>query len=311
MQGYRALFALSNRALGMDRIVLLMKIIDMYRQHHPVISFEFFPPKTEDGTAKLFQTIEALKALRPAFVSVTYGAMGSTRDKTVDLVRRLKHDVGLEVMSHLSCAGATKDEIVGVLQALQASEVGNVLALGGDPPKDQPMADKSTWAFAHANELAAHIKKLNYFCVGGACYPEGHIDAPSKAVDLYYCKKKVDAGVDFLITQLFFDNRDYFDFVVRARAEGIEVPIVPGIMPVTNFTQIKRFAQLCGAKIPERMVQDLTPIEDDVAQVEAYGIAYATQQCQELLEAGAVGFHFYTLNKAHATTQILTNLRLA
>jgi methylenetetrahydrofolate reductase (NADPH) len=162
----------------------------------------------------------------------------------------------------------------------------------------------------HANELAAHIKSKQHFCIGGACYPEGHSDAPSKEVDLLYCKKKVEAGVDFLITQLFFDNRDYFDFVSRARAARFEVPIVPGIMPVTNFAQIQRFTKMCGAAIPEPMAQDLTSIEDDVPQVEAYGVEYATRQCRELLDAGAPGFHFYTLNKAAATAQILDNLGL-
>lgn len=287
-----------------------MKIRTLFSQQQPVISFEFFPPKTEAGMTNLFKALTALQALRPSYVSVTYGAMGSTRDTTVNLVRRIKHELGIETMSHLSCVGATKDDINHVLDALQVAGIDNVLALGGDPPQDRPV-DKSTWAFRHANELAAHIKSLNHFCIGGACYPEGHIDAPSKEVDLMYCKQKVDDGVDFLITQLFFDNRDYFDFVKRARAAGIDVPIVAGIMPVTNFTQIKRFAQICGSKIPEKMAQDLTPIEDDLAQVEAYGIAYATTQCRELLDAGVQGIHFYTLNKAHATTAILTNLGLA
>ena len=182
--------------------------------------------------------------------------------------------------------------------------------MGGDPPQGQETIDKSSWAFTHANELAAHIKTLNHFCIGGACYPEGHMDAPSKEVDLHYCKKKVEDGVDFLITQLFFDNRDYFDFVGRARTAGIDVPIIAGIMPVTNFTQIKRFTQMCGATIPAQMVRDLTPIEADLEQVEAYGIAYATAQCRELLDAGVSGLHFYTLNKASATTAILNNLGL-
>jgi methylenetetrahydrofolate reductase (NADPH) len=258
----------------------------------------------------LFKTLTTLQALQPSYVSVTYGAMGSTRDTTVNLARRIKHELGIETMSHLSCVGATKDDINRVLDELKTAGIDNVLALGGDPPRDQPV-DRSTWGFHHANELAAHIKTLNHFCIGGACYPEGHIDAPSKEVDLLYCKQKVDDGVDFLITQLFFENRDYFDFVERARAAGIEVPIVAGIMPVTNFTQIKRFATICGATIPDRMAQALTPIEDDLAQVEAYGIAYATTQCRELLDAGVPGLHFYTLNKAHATTAILTNLGLA
>ena len=287
-----------------------MKISEMYQRQHPVISFEFFPPKTDAGMTGLLRTLEHLKTLSPSFVSVTYGAGGSTRDQTVDLVRRIKRDAGIETMSHLSCVGATKAEIEAVLQELQGAEIDNVLALGGDPPRDQEVRDKSEWAFVHANELAAHIKTKRHFCIGGACYPEGHSHAPSKEVDLFYCKKKVEDGVDFLITQLFFHNQDYFDFVSRARAAGIEVPIVPGIMPVTNFTQIKRFTQLCGAAIPEQMAQDLTPIEDDGPQVEAYGIEYATRQCRELLDAGAPGFHFYTLNKAEATTQILENLGL-
>jgi methylenetetrahydrofolate reductase (NADPH) len=287
-----------------------MKISEMYGRQNPVISVEFFPPKTDAGMTGLLRTLESLKTWGPSFVSVTYGAGGSTRNKTVDLVRRIKRDVGIETMSHLSCVGATQAEIEAVLQELQAAGIDNVLALGGDPPRDQAVRDKAEWGFVHANELAAHIKSKQHFCIGGACYPEGHSDAPSKEVDLLYCKKKVEAGVDFLITQLFFDNRDYFDFVSRARAARIEVPIVPGIMPVTNFAQIQRFTKMCGAAIPEPMAQDLTSIEDDVPQVEAYGVEYATRQCRELLDAGAPGFHFYTLNKAAATAQILDNLGL-
>ncbi len=285
-----------------------MKISEVYQQERPAISFEFFPPKTDAGVTNLFRTIHTLKTLGPSFVSVTYGAGGSTRDATIDLVRRIKHEIGIETMSHLSCVGATKDEIVAVLQELQRSGVDNVLALGGDPPQNQEVRDRSEWGFIHANELAAHIKTLQHFCIGGACYPEGHSEAPSKEVDLAHCKQKVEDGAEFLITQLFFDNRDYFDFVSRARAIGIEVPIVPGIMPVTNYTQIKRFTQMCGATIPEQMARDLTPIEDDVAQVEAYGIEYATQQCRELLDAGVPGLHFYTLNKAPTTMQIVGKL---
>ncbi len=212
-------------------------------------------------------------------------------------------------MSHLSCVGATKADIDSTLDDLAAADIDNILALGGDPPRDQPMAERSVWGFQHANELAAHIKTRQRFCIGGACYPEGHIDAPSKDIDLKYCKQKVDDGAEFLITQLFFDNRDYIDFVERARAIGIEVPIVPGIMPVTNFTQIKRFAELCGATIPSQMSFDMAPVEDDPDKVEALGIAYATQQCRELLDAGAPGFHFYTLNKSRAMSRILDHLK--
>jgi methylenetetrahydrofolate reductase (NADPH) len=228
----------------------------------------------------------------------------------VDLVRRIKSDIGIEAMSHLSCVGATQTDIDNILDDLAAADIDNILALGGDPPKDQPLVDRSAWGFQHANELAAYIKTRQRFCIGGACYPEGHIAAPSKDIDLKYCKQKVDDGAEFLITQLFFDNQDYTDFVERARALGIEVPIVPGIMPVTNFTQIKRFANLCGATIPQRMIIDMAPVEDEPAKVEALGISYATQQCRELLDAGAPGFHFYTLNKSRAMIHILDNLNL-
>jgi len=287
-----------------------MKVLEMYDRQQPVISFEFFPPKTNNGVTNLFRTVNRLRAYNPSFVSVTYGAGGSTRDKTVDLVRRMKHDLGIEAMSHLSCVAATKLEIDGILDELAAAGIDNILALGGDPPRDQDAPDRSAWDFRHANELAAHIQARGRFCVGGACYPEGHIDAPSKEIDLQHCKQKVDDGAEFLITQLFFDNRDYFDFVERARAVGIEAPIVPGIMPVTNFTQIKRFSDLCGATIPQQMHVDMAPVEDDLEKIEALGIAYATQQCRELLEAGVPGFHFYTLNKSRATSRILDQLEL-
>ncbi|MGQ4810013.1 5,10-methylenetetrahydrofolate reductase [Candidatus Entotheonellaceae bacterium PAL068K] len=287
-----------------------MKIIELYHRQTPVISFEFFPPKTDRGMTNLFQTIQTLKALQPSFVSVTYGAMGSTRDKTVDLVRRLKHEAGIEAMAHLSCVGASKATITEVLEELRDADIDNVLALGGDVPKEVETEVPPAAGFTYANELAAYIKRMDHFCIAGACYPEGHIGAASKAVDLFYCRQKVEDGVDFLITQLFFDNRDYFDFVRRARAANITVPIVPGIMPITNFTQIKRFAQICGSKLPEQLQRELTPIEDDLPRVEAHGIAHATEQCRELLDAGVPGFHFYTLNKSEATSQILTNLGL-
>ena len=288
-----------------------MKIREMYDRQQPVISFEFFPPKTKGGMTNLFRTVNTLRAHNPSFVSVTYGAGGSTREKTVDLVRRIKSELGIETMSHLSCVGATKSDIDGILNDLATADIDNILALGGDPPRDQPILDRSAWEFQHANELAAYIKTRQRFCVGGACYPEGHIDAPSKEIDLQYCRQKVNDGADFLITQLFFDNRDYLDFVERARAAGIAVPIVPGIMPVTNFTQIKRFAKLCGATIPSQMHVDMAPLENDPDKVEALGIAHAARQCRELLDAGAPGFHFYTLNKSRAVMHILNHLKLS
>lgn len=288
-----------------------MRIIDLFGRGQPVLSFEFFPPKTESGTRALLKTVVELKEFSPAYVSVTYGAMGTTRHKTVDLAVQFKAELGVETLCHLSCVGATREVLTEVLGELQAARIDNVLALGGDPPKDSADCVLPEDGFTHANELAAFVKSQGDFCVGGACYPEGHIDAPSKESDLFYCKKKVEDGVDFLITQLFFDNRDYFDFVQRARDVGIDVPIVPGIMPITNFKQIRRFTRLCGATIPTAVEEALSPLEDDLEQVEDYGVTYAAGQCQELLDGGAPGLHLYTLNRSRSTIRILERLGLA
>ncbi|MEK9628993.1 MAG: methylenetetrahydrofolate reductase [NAD(P)H] [Nitrospinota bacterium] len=286
-----------------------MKISEKLKSSSRVFSFEFFPPKDEAGFQSLFETIEQLKPAKPAFVSVTYGAGGSTRSKTVDLVGKIKNEIGIESMAHLTCVGHKKDEIVSVLESLQDSGIENVLALRGDPPKGEEQFVKTEGGFGYANELTSFIKNKFSFCVGGACYPEGHIECPNLQLDMDNLKRKVDSGVDFLITQLFFDNKFYFDFMDRARNEGIEVPVIPGIMPILNLKQSQRFTKMCGASIPDSLLSKFEGLQDDPEKVREVGINHAIEQCRELLESGAPGIHFYTLNRSRATLAILQQLR--
>jgi methylenetetrahydrofolate reductase (NADPH) len=286
-----------------------MKIRDALQRPEPAFSFEFFPPKDAEGVERLFQTISELRDYEPTYVSVTYGAMGSTRGLTVELVRRIKKEVGIEAMAHLTCVGSTREEIGAVLDDLRAAGLENVLALRGDPPKGETAFVPSAGGFAHASELVEFIRQRYDFCLAAACYPETHPEAQSPAVDLEHLKTKVDAGVDFLITQLFFDNEDYFAFVDRARSIGIQCPIIAGIMPITNVGQVKRFTQMCGARIPAELLARLEAADGDAAAVRAIGVEHATRQCRGLLEQGAPGIHFYTLNRSTATRDILDNLR--
>jgi methylenetetrahydrofolate reductase (NADPH) len=286
-----------------------MKITDKLAAKTPAFSFEFFPPKDEAGVDRLFETVARLQAYDPAYVSVTYGAGGSTRRLTVELVKRIKREVGLEAMAHLTCVGATKDEIKSVLDELRDGGIHNVLALRGDPQKGETRFVKSEGGFGYASELAAFVHESYDFCVAGACYPERHPEATSPEADLENLKRKVDAGVQILVTQLFFDSRDYFAFVTRARAVGITVPIIAGIMPITNLSQIKRFTALCGARIPAPLLARLEAAGTDAAHVQAIGVEHATTQCRELLAGGAPGIHFYTLNRSPATVEVLERLR--
>jgi methylenetetrahydrofolate reductase (NADPH) len=242
-------------------------------------------------------------------VSVTYGAGGSSRLLTVDLVRRIKHEVGIEAMAHLTCVGATRDELGGVLDQLRDHGVENVIALRGDPPRGETRFVRTEGGLGHASELVALVRARYDFCIAAACYPETHTEAESAAVDLLHLKQKVDAGAEFLITQLFFDNEDYFRFVELVLAVGISVPIVPGIMPITNLAQIKRFTALCGAKIPTPLLVELEAAGADATKVQALGVEHATAQCRDLLARGAPGVHFYTLNRSLATRHILDRLR--
>lgn len=286
-----------------------MKIRDIIQSHLPCYSFEFFPPKDNDGFDQLFETIEHLKICKPSFVSVTYGAGGSTRSKTVDLVGRIKNEIGIESMAHLTCVGSSAEEIRSILESLKARGIVNVLALRGDPPQDQKEFVRPANGFGYANELVAYIKKHFDFCLGVAGYPEGHVECPDKARDLENLKRKVDAGADFIVTQLFFDNRCYFDFIERARAIGIQQPVIPGIMPIANVNQIKRFTKMCGATIPQALLARLEEHQDNPQMVREIGIEHAIRQCDELLAGGAPGIHFYTLNKSNATLTILDNLK--
>lgn len=287
-----------------------MKIRNRLNPSDPCFSFEFFPPKTDEGTANLLKTLEDLAPLEPGFVSVTYGAGGSTRDRTVELVTRIKRDTGIEAMAHLTCVGHTREELRGLLHTLAGAKIDNVLALRGDPPQGQKTYEPVEGGFRHASELVRFIRDEDFnFCLGGACYPEGHVETASRDDDLRHLKAKVDAGLDFVITQLFFDNAFYFDFVERARRAGINVPIVPGIMPITNFEQVHRFTRMCGATVPMRLGLQLERVKDQPEALVQLGVAHATVQCMELLARGVPGIHFYTLNKSPATRMIVSALR--
>lgn len=281
-----------------------MKIIDILNSGKRTVSFEFFPPKDDAGFAELFKTIESLKPLDPSYVSVTYGAGGSTRRKTVDIVKRIKHEIGIESMAHLTCVGATKEEIQSVLDDLLAGGMENVLPLRGDPPKGVSEFVKTPGGFGYASELVEFIRSRYPFCLGAACYPETHPEAPDSETDLENLKRKVDAGADFLITQLFFNNADFFRFRDRAVARGIRVPIVAGIMPILSVNQIKRFTQMCGAAIPPDLLSKIEAVEDDPEAVRQLGMYHATRQCEDLLAGGVAGLHFYTLNRSTATRAI-------
>jgi methylenetetrahydrofolate reductase (NADPH) len=287
-----------------------MRIVEALDTGYPVFSFEFFPPKSDEAEQKLWSTLRDLRDLKPTFVSVTYGAGGSTRTKTVDLTRKIKAELGIEPMAHLTCVGSDRDELRGVLSELQAGGVENVLPLRGDPPKGQDSFEAVDGGFSYASDLTSFIKQDFDFCLGGACYPEGHLECASPYQDLHNLKRKVDAGAEFLVTQLFFDNRLYFDFVDRARAAGITVPIIAGLMPVTNVEQIKRFTKMCGASLPEPFLHELEKRADQPERVMELGIAHATIQALGLIQGGAPGIHFYTLNKSTATREILTAIRM-
>ena len=284
-----------------------MRISEVLRSGRSCFSFEFFPPKSDDGALTLFNTIEALRPLDPAFVSLTYGAGGSTRTRTVDLAKRIQSEIGLTVLSHITCAGSSRDELRAIFRELRDAGVENVLALRGDVPKE----GAPTGELRYATDLVGLLRDEFAFSIGGACYPEMHPEAPDETTDLTHLFEKVARGAEFLVSQLFFDNDRYFAFVERARAAGITVPIVPGIMPITDYRQIERFTAMCGATIPAKL---RAALEDRVGEPEAVaelGVAYATLQCVDLLERGAPGIHFYTLNKSSATRAVVSAIAAA
>ncbi len=288
-----------------------MRIADILEHQRPVFSFEFFPPKTSEGERTLGVTLGQLQADGPSYVSMTYGAGGATRNATVELTRWIKQDLGIEAMAHLSCVGEPTERLIEILEEIQTAGIENVLALRGDPPRGETEWTAHPGGLRYSVELIRLIVERFDFCVGAACFPEVHPDAPDRESDLRYALEKQEAGASFLITQLFFDNELYFDFVEQARGAGISVPIVPGIMPITNYGQIKRFTEMCGASIPGELERELNGRADDPEAVVELGVAYATLQCSDLLARGAPGIHFYTLNRSPATRAILAALRAA
>ena len=290
-----------------------MKISDLFTSGKRLFSFEFFPPKTEAGAVNLARTIHDLKGLQPDFVSVTYGAGGSTRDRTVELVRRIQQEEGMRAMAHLTAVAASRDQLAALVDHLVEAGIENMIPLRGDPPSGTEDFVPSVDGFEHASDLVAFIRQRhgNRLCLAAAGYPEGHPQCRDLDRDMQHLVTKVRAGADFIVTQLFFDNRYYFDFVSRARKAGITVPIVPGIMPITDAAQIERITRMCGATVPPLLRAELERRRDDSAATMQLGIAQATAQCIGLLTGGAPGIHFYTLNQSPATRMILTALRIA
>ncbi|MEA2313359.1 MAG: methylenetetrahydrofolate reductase [Solirubrobacteraceae bacterium] len=287
-----------------------MRIDEILARDTPVFSFEFFPPKDEAGEQRLYSALSELQTLEPAFVSVTYGAGGSTREKTIEIVKRIRDEYGLEAMAHFTCVGATTEELRTTLDEMALAGIDNVLALRGDPPAGEEGWIKTDGGLEYSRELVEMISSDYPFAIGAACFPETHIHAETPQADLEYLAEKVSAGVNFLITQLFFDNALYFDFRERARAAGIDVPIIPGVMPITHVGQIERMASMSGASIPDGLRRELHARGEDREAVLDFGVAYAALQCSELLAAGAPGIHFYTLNRSPATRAILSALKL-
>lgn len=287
-----------------------MKLSEVYQDNRFGLSFELFPPKTDKGEAALFRHVEALSKYKPSYFTCTYGAGGSTRDKTLDIVERVKKDFGIPVASHLTCVGSTVDELRGYLQEAIQRGVDYIVALRGDPPKGEEKFVQTEGGLQYANELVALIRaEFDQLGIAVAGYPEVHQEAPSAEIDLENLKRKADTGADIIVTQLFYCNDDFFDFRERCEKAGIKQPLVPGILPVVSLSQIQRITSLCGAKLPEKFVSDLGQKDDADWQLKV-GIEQATEQVQGLIDAGVPGVHFYVLNKSQATGEVLSGLNL-
>ncbi len=289
-----------------------MRISELYKQPQPTISFEFFPPKTDEAEATLFrETVPALRKLNPSFISVTYGAGGGTRDKTLRIVNRIRRDFGIESMAHLTCVGSTRDMISDVLDEAKTLGIENILCLRGDPPKGQTEFKAVEGGFSYAVDLLKFVKSRDCFGIGAAGYPEGHIECPDKQLDWDRCVAKVEAGAEFIITQLFYDVEDFFAFADYLRKKNVKVPIVPGILPFLSTEQIKRFTSLCGSKIPDKLRTRLEELAHDDEAVRKVGVEVCSDMCRKLLDAGVPGLHIYCLNRTPSATEILRNLGLA
>ena len=286
-----------------------MKIKEILQEKRTV-SCEFFPPREEDGIPGVFRAIDRVGAFNPDFVSVTYGAGGSTRSFTERITMQVKQETDLEVMAHLTCVAQTREEVHEVLGRLDEAGVDNVIALRGDPPRGQENFVPAEGGFQYATELIDHIRANFEFGLAAACYPEGHTESPDLDSDIRYAKKKVEKGADFLITQLFYDNKYFFEFMDRAHRAGIDVPIIPGVLPILNTAQIRRFTSLCGATIPSELNSKLDEYAEDDNAVRELGVEYASRQVEELWENGVPGIHFYVLNRSYSVSRILANLNL-
>jgi len=285
-----------------------MRISEIFEKQERTFSFEFFPPKNFTATIDLGINVGQLLKLNPSFISVTYGAGGSTQNQSFDLLDYLENKIGLTTMAHYTCVGANKAKIEADMQALYDMNVENLMLLRGDPPKGAKEFPENPDGFNNGSDLVSFVKKQDRFCIGAGAYPEGHIEADSLEEDLKFLKKKFEAGSDFLVTQMFFDNDYYFDFLQKTQNLGINCRIIPGLIPITNFKQIKRFAKMSGAKVPQEIVEKMQPYQDSPKKIYQIGVDLAIEQCEDLLEKGAPGIHFYTLNKSRATVDIFESL---
>ena len=287
-----------------------MRIKDILKESR-TISCEFFPPRESDGIDNVLEAAKRLNSYSPDFVSVTYGAGGSTQSFTEEITLRLAHELQIEVMAHLTCVSQTKSELDQVLQKLSISGIDNIIALRGDPPGGDGNFIPVEGGFAHASDLIDHIRKNYEFGIAAACYPEGHTESIDLSSDIEYAKLKVDMGADFLVTQLFYDNEDFFQFMDRAINSGITVPIIPGVLPILSTPQIRRFTSMCGARIPSNLDKQLDQYQEDNRAVRQIGIEHATKQVSELWNSGVPGVHFYVLNRSYSISKILDNLNLS
>ncbi len=283
-----------------------MSLRKLINSSQKTFSFELYPPKTPEAAKLLYENLDRMKKLNPSFISVTMGAMGSNQGQTFEIVQQIEEKYKIHGVAHLTCVGATREKILNSIDRLRKLKIRNLLCLRGDPPQGATTYNPPPDGFRYANELVSFVREKtgDEFSLGVAGYPEGHIECPDKKLDLLHLKKKADAGAEYILTQLFFDNQDYFDFVDRAKKLGISIKIIPGIMPITNFHQLQKFTQMCGSKIPKKLQEDLENIKEDAEGVKNYGVEYATSQCKNLLKHGAPGIHFYTLNQAAAVEKI-------
>lgn len=285
-----------------------MKIKEILSSKKKGLSFEFFPPKSDEGREPFMKVVKALREFDPMYVSVTFGAGGSTQDRTKKTLLWIKEETDLAVMSHLTCIGATKDSMGNLLKDYIANGIDNILAMRGDPPKNAKDFDPAKGEFKYAKDLVAFVKKYNSFSIAVAVYPEGHQEAPSLERDIEYTKMKVDAGADFGITQMFFDNRYYYDFLDRAGKAGINIPILPGILPITDFKKVKEFSSLCKTAVPDSLEKIMSPVVDNPDEMRKRGIEYTIKQCEDLLKNGVNYLHFFALNKSEAVSEIINSL---